>query len=204
MIEIELKLKVEDFPKLESLNKFKEKRILDIYYDTEDYKLLIGGNFLRVRNDESVDFKLNVGDNSHLYCKETNFEKEKFSEYKQIEEIFNSIGVQYSSSYITFEEFLDVNKLSKLAVVDKFRVVYKVDELEICYDEVEGLGKFIELEMDFDENADVDFEVLKEVIFNKFKEVATISDFSFVNIGYVELYLKQYNKKAYELGKFKD
>ncbi len=204
MIEVELKLKVKDFPKLESLNKFKEKRILDIYYDTEDYKLLVGGNFLRIRNDNSVDFKLNVGDNSHLYCKETNFEKEKFSEYKQIEEIFNSIGVQYSSNYITFEEFLAVNKLSKLAVVDKHREVYKVDDLEICYDEVEGLGKFIELEMDFDENADVDFGNLKEVIFNKFKEVTTISDFSFVNIGYVELYLKQYNKKAYELGKFKD
>lgn len=204
MIEVELKLKVENFPNLESLDKIKEKRILDIYYDTEDYKLLIGGNFLRIRNNESIDFKLNVGDNSHLYCKETNFEKEKFSQYKQIEEIFNSIGVQYNSNYTTFEEFLNVNKLLKLAVVDKHRVVYKVDDLEICYDKVEGLGKFIELEMDFDENADVDFGNLKEVIFSKFKEIAQISDFSLVNIGYVELYLKQYNKKAYELGKFKD
>lgn len=68
MIEIELKYELESKLKLDLNNSF-EKIVEDIYYDTSDYKLLRSGNFLRIRNNKSLDFKLNADDLGHLYCK---------------------------------------------------------------------------------------------------------------------------------------
>ena len=81
MIELELKYKLTHIPEATvKLEKVKTKAQTDIYYDTQDYDLIRKGNFLRVRNGEKLEFKVDLDDASHLYCKETVF---KIKEIKQ-------------------------------------------------------------------------------------------------------------------------
>lgn len=77
MIELELKYKLNKKPNIQE-EITKENDVEDIYYDTQDYTMLRNGNFLRLRNKRSLDFKLNTNDKTHFYCKETNFSVDKF------------------------------------------------------------------------------------------------------------------------------
>lgn len=204
MIEFELKLQVNEFPEINEKFFVKEKRVFDVYYDTEKYDLLIGGNFLRVRNEDKIDFKLNIGDDSHSYCKETSFLVKNYTENKNVKQIFKSLGLNYNHNYKNFEEFLKVNNLVKLAVVDKKRKTYKIDDIEISLDDTKDIGKFIEIEKDFFDDYVIEKDKIRKEILQQFEKVVKLKDFKFVDIGYVELYLKKHNQNAYNLGKFKD
>lgn len=204
MIEFELKLRVNEFPKIDEKFFVKEKRVFDVYYDTEKYDLLIGGNFLRVRNKDKIDFKLNIGDDSHSYCKETSFSVDSFSQNENVKQIFKVMSVNYEHNYKNFEEFLKVNGLVKLAVVDKQRKTYKIGDIEVSLDDTKDIGKFIEIEKDFPDDYVFEKDKVRKEILEQFRKVVTLKGFEFVDIGYVELYLKAHNPKAYNLGKFKD
>ncbi len=203
MIEVELKLKVVDFPDLSTVEMVVQKNILDIYYDTADYKLISTGNFLRNRNNNKVDFKLNIGDLSHSYCKETRFDYKSFCPNKSLEEIFAKIGASYNPDFVDFDSFLKANKLSPLAIIDKDRKVYQIDDLVISLDEVKGLGKFMEIEKDLPDDAVFDKNIVRQEMLNKLASKHLLPKFEFVNIGYVELYLLEYNKVAYNKGLYK-
>lgn len=203
MIEVELKLQVEKFPNLDNLKCEKQSNVLDVYYDTPDYKLLSTGNFLRNRNNKKIDFKLNIGDLSHTYCKETSFNYDNFLPNENIEQIFLNIGIKYNKNFKTFNEFLTANNLIELAVVDKYRKVYKLDDLIISLDDTKNIGKFIEIECDFADDTVINKEEIKNYMITKLKNHGYLKNYTEITIGYVELYLKQHNPVAYALGLFK-
>lgn len=201
MIELELKYELKKKIDLDRFGSFKE--VEDIYYDTHDYQLLRNGNFLRIRNNKQLDFKLNANDLSHLYCKETNFSLNDES-ILGINEVLKSVGVM-----TTLNSIEDLSKnLEVLAPIKKKRYSYKLeDKVVIVIDEVENLGTFLEIEYDIDKDSITQEEAkyYKDYlmnILNKNKLGDCLE--REVHIGYVELYLKKYNKEAYSLGIYKE
>lgn len=204
MVEIELRFEVKKLPLLKLPLK-NEKRILDIYYDTPDYQLIVSGNFLRNRNNNKVDFKLDIGDTDHDFCKETRFDFSPFNNHDALKAVFDSINVNFSKNFNNFEEFLHVNKLIPLAVIDKNRKTYVIGDITISLDDCKDIGYFIEAEVNIEDGKAFDIAAIKKYI----KEVLIrnkIIDFSAkpVSIGYVELYLKKHNLTAYNFGKYKN
>ncbi len=203
MVEIELKFEVKKLPFLDLPLK-NEKRILDIYYDTPDYKLIKDGNFLRNRNNNKVDFKLNIGDINHDFCKETRFDYSPFNKHAALKAVFDGINIKFNKEFNSFEGFLQANKLTPLAVIDKVRKIYVLDDITISLDDCKDIGYFIEAEVNIEDDKAFDIALVKKYI----EEVLTknkIIDSSAktVSIGYVELYLKKHNLTAYNLGKYK-
>lgn len=200
MIEIELKYELESRLKL-NLNSSSEKIVEDIYYDTSDYKLLKSGNFLRIRNNKSLDFKLNANDLSHLYCKETNFDLND-SNIDSINSILNSLGIDEK-----FESIIDLkSKFGVLAPIKKKRTTYNLeDSIVMSIDEVEDLGYFLEIEYDLDKDEVDDADYYKNLLIEFLKKYHIYDKLSReVHIGYVELYLKKYNIEAYKLGIYQE
>lgn len=200
MIEIELKYELRSRLKL-NLNSSSEKIVEDIYYDTSDYKLLKSGNFLRIRNNKSLDFKLNANDLSHLYCKETNFDLND-SNIDSINSILNSLGIDEK-----FESIIDLkSKFGVLAPIKKKRTTYNLeDSIVMSIDEVEDLGYFLEIEYDLDKDEVDDADYYKNLLIEALKKYHIYDKLSReVHIGYVELYLKKYNIEAYKLGIYQE
>ncbi len=202
MIEIELKYELKN--KIEcNLNPDKEKEVEDIYYDTEDYQLLKNGNFLRIRNKKQLDFKINANDLSHLYCKETNFTYDDES-VSEIKELLKKLGIDIS--FNSLDELF--KNLKVLAPIKKKRSTYKLEEkVVMVIDEVENLGIFLEIEYDYenDEITKEQGEYYKNYLKDILKKYNLLNDDTReVRIGYVELYLKKYNKEVYDLGIYKD
>lgn len=201
MIELELKYKLNKIPDItEKISD--EKEVEDIYYDTSDYKLIRKGNFLRLRNKKSIDFKLSTNDLTHLFCKETNFSIDKFKG-KEITEVLNNIGVNIEVS--SFDEL--IKALNILAPIKKHRKVYQLEpNVVMVIDKVEELGIFLEIEYDIDKESITQEEAVyyKKYLVDILKKKNLISDADEeIHVGYVELYLKKYNMNAYNLGLYK-
>lgn len=202
MIEIELKYKLKNFPKV-GFPLLEERTEEDIYYDTKNYELLRNGNFLRIRNREKIDFKLSTNDITHLYCKETRFPFEPFPSSK-IEEVFHNLKLDIT--FNNYEEFKE--KLFVLAPILKKRKTYKInDSITMVLDEVDNLGYFLEIEYDVEQDSITEEEgkEYEEVLKNVLEEnhLLTEGDKK-VTIGYVELYLKEHNIEAYHLGLYQE
>lgn len=202
MIEVELKYKLKSFPKVD-FPLIEERKEEDLYYDTKDYELLRKGNFLRIRNQEKIDFKLSTNDLTHLYCKETRFSLNPFPT-SNIEKVFHSLNLSISCS--NYEEFKE--KLIVLAPIRKNRRTYKIDDhITMVLDEIENLGCFLEIEYDVEQDSITKEEgkeyekILMDVL--KKNHLLTEEDKK-VTIGYVELYLKEYNIEAYHLGLYQE
>jgi len=209
MIELEYKYKLIKIP--EELSYLSIKKITkqnDIYYDTADYSLIKKGNFLRIRNNDKIDFKIDIGDDTHLYCKETSFKvSEICKRINDINKVLLSVGLPKSKSILKNENFLLENNFIELARINKIRTIYELDEnCNLCIDEVDNLGLFLEAEVIINSNdinqikaEKIKSGLEKRLIENKFID----SSSERINTGYVELYLLMYNPNVYELGKFK-
>lgn len=201
MIELELKYKLNKVPVIQE-EITSEKNVEDIYYDTKDYTMLRNGNFLRLRNKKSLDFKLNTNDLTHLYCKETNFSIDHFDR-NGVLEVLKAIDV--NAAFETGEELLE--KLQVLAPIKKYRQSYKLEENVIMViDEVQDLGTFLEIEYDIDQESITQEEAnhYKDYLVNILKKRNLITnEDEEIHIGYVELYLKKYNIDAFNLGIYK-
>lgn len=202
MIEIELKFALKKkIPA--SIKPTEEKVVEDIYYDTKDYQLLKNGNFLRLRNKKQFDFKLKSTDDTHLYCEETNYEY-KDDNVPSIVKVLNKVGVDISAT--TLDEL--TSTLSILAPIKKNRTIYELEEnVVMVIDEVEKLGTYLEIEYDLDADTltEEDSVKYKEYLTDILSKNGITEDYlEYVSIGYVELYLKKYNKEAYELGLYQD
>lgn len=209
MIELELKFEIKRFsPELDKFPLIKEIHQEDFYYDTKDYKLIREGNFLRVRNNQKIDFKLNVDDASHLFCKETSFQVADVKDKKQeINMVLKSIGLPHDQEFDNFDDFIKANDLILLSPIIKDRKVYKInDNLKISIDRAKDIGFFLEAERMIDaENITEEqgLEYKKEML-KTLKENNILSDDDeMVKIGYVELYLEKNNPKVYEMGLYK-
>lgn len=201
MIELELKYKLNRKPNIQE-KITKENDVEDIYYDTQDYTMLRNGNFLRLRNKKSLDFKLNTNDKTHLYCKETNFSVDKF-EVEAVSNVLKNIGI--NTKFKTLDELL--KQFQILAPIIKHRKSYNLeDNIVMVIDEVKDLGTFLEIEYDIDKESITKEEAdyYKDYLVNILKKREFItSDDEEVHIGYVELYLKKYNVDAFNLGIYK-
>lgn len=202
MIEIELKYRLKGLPKVD-FPLISESEEEDIYYDTNNYDLLRNGNFLRIRNQKRIDFKLNTNDLSHLYCKEVNFSFEPFP-YEKIEEVLHNLGIDIS--FNSYEEF--TKKLDVLSPIIKKRKSYKIDDnITMVLDEIDNLGYFLEIEYDVqkDECNEEEVKRYEELLKNTLKDNNLLTEYDEqVKIGYVELYLKKHNIDAYHLGIYQD
>lgn len=142
--EIEVKVKVENFTQLlEKLSnlgcKFsepikQEDRIFTDFPDNEFAAFKAGVNFLRIRKSEGkILFTL------------------KQSLVNELEGIEKEVEV---SNEKEMEEILFLMNYHEAVRVTKKRRKAKYKDYEICLDEVEGLGSFIELEKITDENSE--------------------------------------------------
>lgn len=206
MIELELKflLKSNLFEKF--FNNMSGSRVVDEYYDTQSYDLLKGGNFLRNRNNKTIDFKLYAGDDSHLFCEETSFTAATFNGTNTgLLKTIKALNIDKTITFNTFDEFVINNQLTLLCKVDKLRKVLKLDNIIISLDKVENLGIFLEAEMHFDDT-NFDKQSAQALIEKTLAEKGFIDlgQDKKVSIGYVELFLKRDNYEAYLLGKYHD
>lgn len=209
MIELELKYKINEVPNaISKMAPNKTKNQSDIYFDTKNYDLISGGNFLRVRNNRSLDFKLGTVDTTHLYCKESSFLISEFEErFSDINNIFESLGLAGCEFAESFAEFVKHNDFEILAPIEKTREEFKIDDdITISIDNVSNLGLFLEAEIMIDANelSKQQADVSRKKLENKLNELGVfVSGAKEVNVGYVELYLIEHNKQAYEKGMFK-
>ena len=209
MIEVEVKFLIDTVPdSLKKLAPSRAKRQLDVYYDTLEYTLLRSGNFMRIRNKKRLEFKLNSGDASHLYCEELDFELQKLHEHLEaIIQILRSIGLQSPEKVQSVEDILCSNDMIVLATIDKERVEYDFsDNITVCVDHVNNLGNFIEIDL-MVKNDNSLLATSKEAEVSLMKVLSDndiISDeTSRVRLGYVELFLQKYNPDAYGMGLYK-
>lgn len=207
MIEFELKFRITKLPsKLNDFVKADESTDEDLYYDTPDYHLLRGGNFLRVRNNNQIDFKLDMGNDDHICCKETSFHIADInSSNKSFTELSESLHIKSDQYFANFDNFISNNNLILLSPIIKKRISYKIDDATtVTIDDVDNLGTFMEAEMMFEDDHVIDKNALRGELIDKIKRLGIYSDdHEAINIGYVELYLLKNNEPAYNLGKFK-
>lgn len=208
MIEFELKFMIDKMPsKLSAMQPDKEKFQSDIYYDTPDYKLIQGGNFLRIRDGKTLEFKLNLDDAHHLFCDELIFKTEEIPEkIEEINKILTGIGLPKSKAAKNADEFLTSNNFQVLSPIEKRRRTFNLNYCKICIDEVKDLGTFLEAEIMIDKSnlSEDEAQGIKQDLISRLKEDEILTGkFNAVDVGYVELYLMKHNKPAYDLGLYK-
>lgn len=210
MIEIELKFAIKSAPT--ALDKFpltKEKTQLDIYYDTASYSMLRRGGFLRVRNNAKIDFKGDPAHDmpQHDYCIETSFDIESISEKSaEIDRSFAMFGLGATGQYKDLAGMLAQNKLQRIAIIDKVRREYKMSEhITVALDKVKEIGLFLEAEMMVSDRTSKE-EIQKHIEQMRADLIACgilTKDAIPVQVGYVELYLFEHNRAAYDVGLYK-
>ena len=205
MIEFELKYKIALTERLRKLIQGKSvSSQRDDYFDTKDGLLYRNGNFLRLRDEKRIDFKLFAGDDTHLFCEETNFELNQFSaDNPALMKVCQHVGLT-SSPFKDFESFCLQHSLSVIAPIYKKRIKFKKEDIVLSIDEIEGLGTFLEAELDFPD-ADFDKIAAKIVLEDRLikEDLIDLSEDEYVKVGYVELYLLEHRPELYQLGKYK-
>ena len=201
MVEFEIKYKVEAFPSLsKGFVQRTSERVIDVYYDNHSYDLIHRGIFIR-RRGERIDIKFLISKDNHSICNEHNTKLKEFSSNNiELVTILNSLNLVFRGK--DFQSFLIENGLEILLTIDKKRTEFVEKDITVCFDEVEGLGKFIEIETLFEDLTDYsDAKKMLDSILSE--KIYFRGDYKEELTGYVELYLKNYNPKGYERCLFK-
>lgn len=169
----------------------------DIYYDTPTWDLLRRAVFIRVRNSQKIEFKFN---------------EDASPEHKQAcERIFplqtspsdldrlNSLFSYFLPTWIpatSFEDAVTKNRLIQLVSVNNTREVYADGTIDLSIDHVKGLGDFLEVETQCEEDGDTT-EAQAQL-------QAFVADLhvQHIKVGYVELWLYRHNPEAYQAGRY--
>ena len=203
MIEVELKCAL--FPQL--LPKLRERlqhmmfdgivHNVDRYYDTPRFDLLQQAVFVRVRNEHRLEFKFNEkSEKAHRQSTEHVFSLLPDPNAREkMNALFTRFLPNWSASS-NFSEAVTKNNLTELACINNTREVYVDDRLHLSIDHVEGLGDFLEVEMQCEEDGDT-----SEALALLHKFIADL-DLQHISVGYVELWLRMHNPPAYQLGKY--
>ncbi len=146
MREIELKFQVDNFDKIKSILDDNNEKLSEEYHqsdtiyvsDLNDTESKEGSIWLRVRKvNDKIEMNLKKQSAKKMESEEIEFE---VSDYDLANKFLSALG---------YKEWVQVNKK---------RVYSKYDDVNICMDEVERLGYFIELELLIDENDEKDYE----------------------------------------------
>lgn len=177
------------------------KRIVDQYLDTTDGLFYQDGIFIRVRNKNSLDVKFNPDHlgiktaNDHTICHEYNvglpFESSSIHVLETLEKM---IPIKRPTPY-TYDEFLKINHLHTLVILDKNRTTYEDDTFIIAIDEFTDFGTFLELEAKNN-------NMPKERFFDEIEKTTKNMTLQEFNSGYIELRLRAINPSLYLKGKY--
>mgnify|MGYP001772829155 CR=1 FL=1 len=141
-IEREIKLKVPDDFDLEYylINNggklIKREKQIDLYLDFDDLRIKSSGSALRLRISGKNYFITFKGPQKEDLIKNRDEYEVKVSDYGQTLKIFESIGIK--------EKFR----------ITKDRATVRFNGLNFEIDDVEGLGKFVEIEVKFDKEVE--------------------------------------------------
>ena len=175
-MEIEIKAKVDDVEEIKKklINlgcSFKELRQMDRYFlkkgRREQFKQRLPGEYsLRIRNNDKKDF--------FFTCKELTDKdgvwpenETRITNPEETEQIILKTGHEY------------------LLTLNKKRFVSKLSEFEVCIDDIEHLGTFIEVEVISD-----DVDSGQQKILSFFKELG-IDESKITHKGYVDMTLRK-------------
>lgn len=206
-IEIELKYQVLDEAQIREFLKeitfVNAKRIVDIYLDTKDGDLYKKGIFIRVRDNKTLDFKYNLADfqnlkkvSMHEQCDEYSFPLPLTDgSLKTINQNCRILGL-IEISKPDLGELKLRNNLIESVIIDKIRQKFKNEGFEYSFDNVKGLGRFLEIEAEGQEGQD--FEEIKKRIREKVKNLKL----KLITTGYNEVYWRKYNFDLYLQGRY--
>ncbi len=171
---------------------------LDSYYDTPDWDLLRRAVFVRIRNQQRLEFKFNEqAEQRHVQCTERNFPLESVDEKQaQMNELFATFLPAWHHAP-DMATAIARNGLIELARIDNRRTIYTYGPLEVCIDVVAGLGDFLELEIRCPEGPAADDALAM------LQAMATDLKAEHIPVGYVELWLCEHNPAAYQVGKYR-
>ena len=203
MIEVEMKLALtpDALPRIEQLlaktQLLRSMRNFDIYYDTPEYGLLRQAVFVRVRNNWSLEFKFNEQASvERMQIVERAFSlRPEPNKLHEMNTLFSRF-IPCWQAVDSVEEAPGRNGLVPLARIENKRAQYVWDNLLLSVDRVQGLGNFLEIEMQCEEGSDT------RRAEEKVQRLA--ADFASrpIHIGYVELWLQKHNPRAYRYGKY--
>jgi len=203
MIEVELKFALPHQARAKLQEKLQSAEFVgtihnvDIYYDTPAFDLLKQAVFVRIRNSGSLQIKFNEAiEKVHGQVTERTFPLSSYLDHAaEINSLFRKFLPTWSTAS-SFEEAVRKNKLVELVRINNERAAYLADGIHISVDHVEALGDFLEIEANYEEGSDTSHAVDMLSSF--------IADLNLqrVKTGYVELWLRIHNPRAYSLGKY--
>ncbi|HLJ36474.1 MAG TPA: CYTH domain-containing protein [Ktedonobacteraceae bacterium] len=205
MIEVELKFKLpaDSLPALEeylaTIGTARHLQNADTYYDTSTFDLLRQAVFVRVRNQQRLEFKFNAqAAPAHIHCTERVFSLTP--EPRQAEEMNHLFSgfLPHWQGENTVHTALHQNGLIELAHIENRRAEYTCGNLTLCLDQVDSLGIFLEIETLCEEGGELALAVSRVQAF------AADIKAQQVHIGYVELWLQKYHPYAYRKGKYQE
>ena len=169
---------------------------VDTYYDTATWDLLRQAVFVRVRNHTTLQVKFDEegSDKRHIECVER-----AFSLDSPLSQEAHDLLRRFLPSWrvaATFPEAVTENSLVPLAHLHKTRSTFSDGRMIVALDHVEGLGNFVEVEIQCEEGEDTS-QARTEL--ERF-----IHDLPAVPLkaGYTELWLQQHNPSAYQCGQY--
>jgi len=169
----------------------------DVYYDTPTWELLRRAVFVRVRNQQQLEFKFNEEiDPKHGQVNERVFPLQ--GSPLEVDRV-NTLFRYFLPTWIpapTVEEARRANGLIEFVTIDNTREAYTGEQIILSLDHVEGLGDFLEIETHCEEDADTSEAQARLQAFVSDLQVQHI------NVGYVELWLARHNPAAYQAGKY--
>ncbi|HZS77240.1 MAG TPA: CYTH domain-containing protein [Ktedonobacteraceae bacterium] len=171
----------------------------DVYYDTPSFDLLGQAVFVRVRNQQRLEFKFNEqAAPAHLFCTERTFSLAAGPEQiAEMNKLFAEFLPRWQAAD-TIDGGLDKNSLIELARIENQRAEYHYENMVVCVDHVEGLGDFLEIETQCEEESETPQAIERIQAFAAGLEARQ------VHIGYVELWLQKYHPLAYRQGKYQE
>jgi adenylate cyclase class IV len=205
MIEVELKFEITPaaWPQLEqqlaTMQFVRQLRNSDLYYDTADFDLLSQAVFVRVRNQARLEFKFNErAAPAHTHCTEQAFSlAPEPGQVAQMNALFSRFLPGWRRA-MTVHEALAHNSLREVAQIENHRTQYAWEDLIVCLDRVEGLGDFLEIEMQCREERET-HQALAQL-----ERVAVGFALRPVRVGYVERWLQKHNPQAYLRGNYQE
>jgi adenylate cyclase class IV len=203
MIEIELKFELPPGAKSQFKKHFPMMRLVrclrnsDIYYDTPEFDLLRQAVFVRVRNQRRLEFKFNEqAAPAHIQSTERSFSlRPSPSQAQEMHALFSRFLPHWRAA-ASVEEALYRNGMTELARIENQRTQYSYGGLIICMDQVEGLGEFLEIEIQCEDGSNTQPAVAR------IQNLAAGFAAQPVRVGYVELWLREHHPRVYRLGKY--
>lgn len=209
MIEVELKYKVSSSTQMSIRQKLQDvsaptiSNNTDIYYDTQQFDLLQQAVFVRLRNSSQLEFKFNEqAQKAHVQSIERTFPL-SIMLHQDKAQAMNALFRRFLPDWHDVHNVkaaLDENALIELARIRKQREVYRDKDIAIMLDNVEGIGRFLEIETQCEECTDT-CEALARL-----QAYASRLDTNLskpVPVGYVELWLREHNPQVYQMGVYK-